>query len=214
MARCTWFCCLHDHVAHLAHMPRLHYIGMHTLPLELSMIEVEFTVCLCAFHSTLKLHTLVLWAITHWNARLVVREPRTMSLSVVNMIKDVLVHTLLGMHCHALFWPLLLSKQVPAGRYGRSAISSAGRLSISGQWLHRWSMTTYLCRWPFLMVGGIFQCSKGVPWDLCSLQRRKIVKTEATCACRWVSERSRAYVHWALFPKRFYHFISLVNLLN
>ena len=51
------FGCLHDHVGHLAHMPRLHYIGMHALPLELSMIEVELIVCLCTFHSILKMHT-------------------------------------------------------------------------------------------------------------------------------------------------------------
>ena len=33
-------CCI------LAHIPRLHGIGMHALPLELSMIEVELIVCL------------------------------------------------------------------------------------------------------------------------------------------------------------------------
>ena len=35
------------------------------------------------------MHNLVSWAITHWNARLMVREPRTMSLLVINMIRDM-----------------------------------------------------------------------------------------------------------------------------
>ena len=37
----SMYCALHAHVAYLVNMPRLNCIGMHTLPLELSMIEVE-----------------------------------------------------------------------------------------------------------------------------------------------------------------------------
>ena len=42
-----------------------------------------------ALHLKWKMHNLVSWAITHWNACLMVREPRTMSLWVINMIRDM-----------------------------------------------------------------------------------------------------------------------------
>ena len=73
-AYCTWFCCLHDHVAHLAHLPRLLYISMHLLPLELIMMEVGAYCLSCAFHSILKLHT---WLLGHHAMKCAIDGPRT-----------------------------------------------------------------------------------------------------------------------------------------
>ena len=38
----------------------------------------------------MKLHNLVSWTVTHWNARLLVREPRSMPPWVTNMIRDMI----------------------------------------------------------------------------------------------------------------------------
>ena len=208
-AYCTWFCCLHDHVAHLAHMPRLHYIGMHTLPLELSMIEVEFIVCLCAFHSTLKLHTLVLWAITHWNARFVVRESSTMLLWAINMIRSVVGANIAwnALPCHVL--PSAAVKIGSAGCFGRPAIYTVDRPSIVGRWLYKWSMTIWT--WPVVFCLSRWcstvsiECSLGLVQF--SEEQSRENRGKLVHGVGFPSKPEHA-LHWTLFPRLFTAFLD------
>ena len=169
---------------------------------------------LCAFHSTLKLHTLVLWAITHWNARLVVRAWSAMLLWAINMIRSVVGANIAwnALPCHVL--PSAAVKTDFAGRFGRPAICSADRPSIRGRYLKQRPVVILHGRWQIPLAGDVPLRSEKQHWELCSLQRRITVKVEATCAWLWLSEQNHAYIAWGPLPKAVYCFPRLVNLLN
>lgn len=80
---------LHCHVASLAHMLRIAF-QLHACSASWNACDRGWVplVCLCASDSISKCAHLVPWAITHGNTRLMVREPRTMSLWVIHMIRD------------------------------------------------------------------------------------------------------------------------------
>lgn len=210
------FTCLsHVHVTYLTSMPRLHCIEHACLTSWNQVIEVA---PLCAYliciSFDMKMHNLASWTITHWNARLMVRESSTMPLWVTNMIWGVLVHTFA---LNALPWPVLPSavvktgsEEVLAGRLHRVPTGQHRLVEIStnGRWpiLHG--------RWQFPLAGGVPQCPESDPWELCHFQRKRAGKTEAACAWWRISEQNRARIALSPLPEAVNCFLRLVNLLN
>ena len=161
---------------------------MHLSPLDQIMIEVESPfVCLFALHFIWN-QSAHLVSLGH---RAMARESRTMSLWVINMIRDVVVHTFAwnALPCQVL--PSVAVKPVSTGRFGRPAIYSADRPSIVGRWINLWPVIIFPSRWCSPSAGGVPQNSKKQPWDFGSLQRSRVGKTEAACAWQWGSERNR-----------------------
>ena len=88
----------------------LHHIGMHARPLEMRYdrgLAPLFVYMVC-MHLKLKVAYLVLWAIMHGNAWLVVRESRHMPLWVANMIGDMIGAYMVWIVLPCKFCPLLL----------------------------------------------------------------------------------------------------------
>ena len=197
-------------------MLRLHCTSMHAWPLELLVIEVEFNLFVYVHCMTfeMKMHNLVSWAITHWNARLVVREPRAISLWVTDMTRDVSVHTFawIALPCKAL--PSAAVKQVlqefSADRLHRVP---TGHPSVADGFIFsRWPPNH--SRWWSPLAGGIPQHPVRISWDFGSFQRSIVGKTEAACAWQWTSEQDRACIALGSFPEAVYRFLRLVDLRN
>ena len=186
---------------------------MHASPLELLVIEVEFNL-LDYVHCIPYQHAhLILWAIMHGNALLVVLESRPILLWVIHMKRCVIGAYIAwnALPCQVLSSAAV--KPVFAGRYGWPAILSADRPAIDGRWIILRPVTIVHGRWPIPSAGGDPQHSEKQPWDLCSLQRSRTVKAEAACAWQWHPRRIEHASHWTLYPRLFTAFIRLVNLL-
>ena len=91
--------------------------------------------------------------------------------------------------------------QVSAGRIGRPAVLGADRQNMFGREHNMWPVTILHGRWPIPSAGGAPQHAEKQPWDLCSLQRSRIVKAEAVCAWQWHPSGLEHASHWILFPR-------------
>ena len=201
-AYCTWFCCLHDHVANLAHMPRLHYIGMHALPLELSMIEVEPHLFVwCASHLKSKC---ILGFLGHHALKYAIgglRIENHVPLSHKHDKGCVGAHICLkyiAMPCFALCccqnrfcrktWPVDYMERRPTNYWWPRAQQMVDDHPDMVGGVSTWSVVIHSVHGAYLESCEIFRGAEQG-------------KQRQTCAWWWVSERNRARIHWALFPR-------------
>ena len=170
-------------------MPRLHYFGMHALPLELSMIEVELIVCYVHFILHWKW---ILSSLGHHALKCAIGGPRieyhTPLSHKHDKESDWCKHCLkcIAMPCFALCCcqnRFLQTKM--AGRLNGVPTDQLlmAESSTNGRWPSEHG------RWGFHLVSGDPQCPWSIPWDLCNFQKSRAGETEANL-CMMVGFRT------------------------
>lgn len=174
-------------------------------------------VWLCALHYIWneKMHNLVSWAITHWNARLMVREPRTMSLWVINMIRDIVGAYIawIALPCKALSSAAV--KQILQELFAdRLHIVPTGNPSMADSFINsRWSHLTAGGHSPQPVVPPNVRGSNSETLEV--FRGAEQGKYRQFAHGSGLPSKSPARVHWALFPRPpFSCFLKLINWFN
>ena len=181
---------------------------MHALFLDLVIGIRPCFICLVCISFDMKVAHLILWAIMHGNAWLLVRESRHMPLWVTNMIGSLISAYIAWIVLPCKFCPLLLWVAGSAGILCRPAIILLPIASFCagdhiplpvGILFSRWWTPVY--REASLRLGQ-------------SSERQSRENRGRLCMAVHFRARPEHALHLALFPRRFTAFPSLISLTS